>query len=69
MTCAWTYIEDDDLYLASCNTEWHFEDGTPSEYGVKFCPGCGKAVEIAQPPHIINGSIIFENPKLPDPRP
>ena len=76
MTCAWTYLEADEVWLTACGTEWHFEDGTPSEYGVKFCCGCGKPLAITETtaevapkkPHVINGCIVFQNPELPDPR-
>lgn len=65
--CEWTYLEDDDRWLASCGTQWHFEDGMPAEYGVKFCCGCGKPMVELTPPCVINGAIVFENPELPDP--
>ena len=69
--CAWTYLEADEVWLTACGTERHFEDGKPGEYGVKFCPACGKPLGlpeevVSKKPSVINGCIVFENPELPD---
>ena len=49
--CAWTLDDDFDMgdtYHSSCGELWSFIDGGLKENNVRFCHGCGKAVEIKE---------------------
>ncbi|HBE9082245.1 LexA family protein [Serratia fonticola] len=45
--CFWSFDYSDYHWSAPCGLEWTFTDGGPAENYVKFCPCCGKCVEIA----------------------
>jgi hypothetical protein len=38
-----------DTFDATCGVVWTFTDGGPAENDVRFCPGCGAAVSVADP--------------------
>lgn len=40
-TCEWTPWREIGEWVASCGTNWTFDDATPTDAGMKFCPGCG----------------------------
>ncbi|NRR28853.1 hypothetical protein HSX11_01520 [Oxalobacteraceae bacterium] len=45
--CAWTINDHENMiWQSSCGEAWSFVDGGPVENGVKFCQGCGKAVDL-----------------------
>jgi hypothetical protein len=51
-TCAWTKSADPrmpDTFDATCGVVWTFTDGGPAENDVRFCPGCGASVSVADP--------------------
>jgi hypothetical protein len=53
-TCEWTQDDPDDedcrIWNGDCGIMWQFEDGTPKENDMNFCPKCGKQlVEIKTP--------------------
>lgn len=50
-TCTWTHDHDydDDYWETGCGETFTFLDGGPMDNGVKFCPFCGKAIEIVIP--------------------
>jgi hypothetical protein len=51
-TCTWTKSPDPhmpDTFNATCGVVWTFSDGGPAENDVRFCPGCGAAVSVADP--------------------
>jgi len=42
-TCNWEYEEHEHYFwIGECGITWYFEEGTPSENEVNFCPKCGK---------------------------
>jgi hypothetical protein len=46
-TCVWElagYLEWE-VWSSACGHEWTFEEGTPYENGMKFCPFCGHPLE------------------------
>ncbi len=45
--CLWSFDDSNYHWSAPCGLEWTFTDGGPVENYVKFCPCCGKCVEIA----------------------
>jgi hypothetical protein len=50
--CTWTKSNDPhmpDTFDAACGVVWTFTDGGPVENDVRFCPGCGAAVNVATP--------------------
>jgi hypothetical protein len=50
--CTWTKSNDPsmpDTFDATCGVVWTFTDGGPVENDVRFCPGCGAAVNVAAP--------------------
>ena len=50
--CTWTKLPDPhmpDTFNATCGVVWTFTDGGPAENDVRFCPGCGAAVSVADP--------------------
>jgi hypothetical protein len=50
--CTWTKSNDPhmpDTFDAACGVVWTFTDGGPVENGVRFCPGCRAAVNVAAP--------------------
>jgi hypothetical protein len=44
--CEWR-IDDDEsgTWSASCGLFWSFDEGTPTENGMKYCPKCGRELE------------------------
>lgn len=40
-TCAWS-VDDDGIWQGDCGIIWVFDDGTPTENEVNFCPMCGR---------------------------
>jgi hypothetical protein len=51
-SCTWTKSPDPstpDTFNATCGVVWTFTDGGPVENDVRFCPGCGAAVSVAEP--------------------
>jgi hypothetical protein len=38
-----------DTFNATCGVVWTFTDGGPAENDVRFCPGCGAKVNVAEP--------------------
>jgi hypothetical protein len=50
--CTWTKSADPhmpDTFDATCGVVWTFTDGGPAENDVRFCPGCGAVVSVADP--------------------
>jgi hypothetical protein len=50
--CTWAQSPDPhmpDTFNAACGVAWTFTDGGPDENGMRFCPGCGAAVNVAAP--------------------
>ena len=49
-TCKWTLMDDDygPYYDASCGETYLFPDGSVAENGYRFCPGCGKPIEVKE---------------------
>lgn len=45
-TCVWKHQEWEDAWLTSCEGVHWFADGTPEENDYKFCPYCGKKLEV-----------------------
>ena len=47
-TCKWTHdpLDDERVYETSCGQANQFGDGGPVENGYKFCPYCGKEIEL-----------------------
>lgn len=43
----WTlvYPDYDEWNCSNCDASWTFEDGTPQENNVHFCPVCGAYIE------------------------
>ena len=51
-TCTWTKSADPhmpDTFHSTCGVVWTFTDDGPVENDVRFCPGCGAAVNAAAP--------------------
>jgi hypothetical protein len=50
--CLWDLdtldFEVDGYYRTSCGNLPHFEEGGPKENGIKYCPYCGKELEVAE---------------------
>ena len=49
LTCVWTDQDDEYMpgtYASACGEMWSFTDGGVAENNVRFCQGCGKAVEV-----------------------
>lgn len=50
--CKWKYMDwpcSSSDYDADCGLSWSFVDGDMKDNGVKFCPGCGGAIEFVPP--------------------
>jgi len=47
--CLWTPDEDDGSWNAACGAKWVFNDGSPEENGMVFCPACGGRAAFAKP--------------------
>jgi hypothetical protein len=47
----WTQTDDEESnnWESACGDIFYFEDGSPEENGMKFCPYCGKP--LAWKPH------------------
>ncbi|WP_440111681.1 hypothetical protein [Acidovorax sp. BL-A-41-H1] len=45
-TCEWTHDEADGFWETSCGEAWRFDDGGPSENGMKYCHSCGKHLTV-----------------------
>lgn len=47
-TCEWEYDEDydDNVWNTECDNQHYFEEGGIKENSYKFCPYCGKKIEI-----------------------
>ena len=46
--CVWRAMDDDNMpgtYEGSCGAAWTFNDGTPVENDMRFCPQCGGVVQ------------------------
>lgn len=43
--CRWTEDEDG-VWWSDCGRGWCFNDGGPSENGVRFCQGCSGRIEL-----------------------
>jgi|WetSurMetagenome_2_1015567.scaffolds.fasta_scaffold1214525_1 hypothetical protein len=50
--CVWTESTDPDVsyWDSGCGQSFYFEEGTPEENGMKYCPFCGKEVSVPLPP-------------------
>lgn len=51
MNCRWTPVmefDDDIAWDTGCDETFAFIDGGPTENRVKFCPYCGKPLEIQE---------------------
>ena len=49
LTCVWTDQDDEYMpgtYASACGEMWSFTDGGVADNNVRFCQGCGKAVEV-----------------------
>lgn len=60
--CEWTQSEED-VWESACGNAWLFEDGTPEENSMKFCPFCGRkltprALDEANEPHCVCGKLL-----------
>jgi len=44
-TCIWT-DQEDGTWLSECGVLWCFEADGPEENGMKFCPFCGKKLQV-----------------------
>jgi hypothetical protein len=45
--CMWEQIDDEGSDWESfCGDAWYFESGSPQENNIKFCPFCGRRVEV-----------------------
>lgn len=42
--CAWK--RDDDYWETSCGDAFQFADGGPGENNMRFCPYCGRALQV-----------------------
>jgi hypothetical protein len=44
--CTWTQPNDEDSnnWESSCGDMFFFDEGTPEENGIKFCPFCGHPI-------------------------
>lgn len=43
--CVWTW-DVDGFWRGSCGIPWWMETGTPEENGMRFCPNCGRRLEL-----------------------
>lgn len=41
-TCEWSYSETESIWESACGDAWNFEEGTPEDNHMKFCPFCGR---------------------------
>lgn len=46
--CYWLYDEDSGAYDTACDNTLLLNDGTPAENDFRFCPYCGKAIEVVE---------------------
>lgn len=44
-SCAWTFDSDVMAWRSSCGHAWVFNDGGPSDNGVRHCHNCGRVVD------------------------
>lgn len=51
-TCLWVYHDygDDGAWIGGCDFVWPLGSDDPDDSGMKFCPGCGKTLEIVERP-------------------
>ena len=47
--CLWAPDEDDGSWNSECGAKWVFNDGSPEENGMVFCPACGGRAAFAEP--------------------
>jgi hypothetical protein len=43
-TCKWTYDNDYDQWITSCDNAFVLMEGTPAENRMLYCPYCGKNI-------------------------
>lgn len=54
--CEWHLINDDtDAWKSSCGDAWIFEDGTPEDNHMNYCPFCGRHLK----QRVSDTSLIF----------
>lgn len=51
--CIWiaSITWDNEYWETSCGSDFTFIDGTPTDNGYKFCPNCGKPINIKEIKH------------------
>jgi hypothetical protein len=45
-TCEWKHDESEWKWEGQCGAAWQFTDDGPVENEMRFCPGCGRRVEV-----------------------
>lgn len=43
--CLWVEDDFEGYWVGSCGVKWGYEDGSPRENKMNFCPQCGKRLE------------------------
>lgn len=41
-TCEWSYSESEEMWESACGDAWNFEEGTPEDNHMQYCPFCGR---------------------------
>lgn len=49
-TCEWSFDGQEHSWNGKCGVSWQFFEDGPEENRMRFCPGCGKPVSIAEQP-------------------
>ena len=46
--CQWKYDADErtEAWETSCGNDWQFNEGTPAENRITYCPYCGRKIEV-----------------------
>lgn len=47
--CEWKYVDVDSCWSGACGVLWQFEDGTPEDNEMNFCPQCGQPLHTILP--------------------
>ena len=48
VACEWTYDDIDDYYETACKNAYCLADGTLKDNEHKYCPYCGRLIQLAQ---------------------
>ena len=48
VACEWTYDDMDDYYETACKNAYCLADGTLKDNEHKYCPYCGRLIQLAQ---------------------